>query len=425
MSDQQPGSFTSGYEEFQRKPAAEVDEAIKSSTIILDTNAILNLYRMKPSARGEYLQVLKAIAPRIWIPRQVADEFHENRLSSVASHATSLKKKSEAVTKAADDLRTALRDFYKLHSLADGRSNEYLAPLNKVIQQITNTIAKEVAEFDLAPEHLISDDPILQQLAPLFNGRVGEVPTQETRNEITQEALRRGQEGVPPGYIDVQKRGDRGIGDYFIWHEILEKATSDRVDILFVSTDVKEDWVRIQCGLSIGPRPELVRELHQAAGVRYHQLPLASFLSRAAKILDVQVSQDTINQANEQPFEKEPIKKRGVDFRLARDEEKMRELDKRLASTKAMLKNAERRREQSIERIRALQSVLADAEGAERAGLDKRFDQLIYQRELAAEEAAIERVTHEITMLLRDTVHTADDRESLAKRIELLRELTR
>jgi hypothetical protein len=292
------GSFTSGYEQFLRKPANEVDEAIRSSVIVLDTNAVLNLYRMKPSARSEYLEVLKTIAPRIWIPRQVADEFYENRLSSVATHVNSLAEKSEAVSEAAEVLKAALRDFYKLHSLADGKSNEYLAPLNDSIAQITQTVEREVADFDLTPEGLLSSDPILEQLAELLDGRVGPEFSDEERDEAKAEALRRGEEQIPPGYIDVRKKKEKGVGDYFIWSQMLNKAESDSVDILFVSTDTKEDWVRKQCGLSVGPRVELVREMRRVAGKDYHQLPLAVFLARAARVLDVKVSQDTIDQVN-------------------------------------------------------------------------------------------------------------------------------
>ncbi|MGW1910595.1 PIN domain-containing protein [Streptomyces sp. NPDC002076] len=319
MSDYHSGSFTVGYEEFWRKPAHFVDDAIKSSSIILDTNAVLNLYRMKPSARDEYIKVLEAVAERIWIPRQVADEFHRNRLSSVAGHANSLKEKSEAVSSAADGLRKAVRDFYKLHSLADGRSSEYLTPVNNSISQIIDSIMVEVEEYDLNPGTLLSRDPILERLAILFDERVGDGIPRDRQDEVKKEAVRRGSEGIPPGYVDVKKKGEGGIGDYLIWAEILDYAATVKRSVLFVSTDIKEDWIRIQCGLPVGPRPELVREMRETAGVSFHQLPLATFLARASIVLNVRVSQNTIDQVNDKLLPVEEMKQHVSKRRLEID----------------------------------------------------------------------------------------------------------
>ncbi|MER6421357.1 PIN-like domain-containing protein [Streptomyces sp. NPDC001137] len=385
------GSFTSGYEQFLRKPVEEVDDAIRSSVIVLDTNAVLNLYRMKPSARGEYLEVLKKIAPRIWIPRQVADEFYENRLSSVAAHVTSLTKKSEAVSEAAEGLKAALRDFYKLHSLADGRANEYLAPLNDSIAQITQVVEKEVAEFDLTPQGILSGDPILEHLAAFFDGRVGPEFSEEEREEAKREALRRGEQEMPPGYVDVRKKKEEGVGDYFIWSQMLDKAKSDSVDILFVSTDTKEDWVRIQCGLSVGPRVELVREMRRVAGTDYHQLPLAVFLTRAARVLDVKVSQDTIDQVNMRNVEERRNEARRKEIRQLALRQEAAELEVHLDRMRAMMANyrsqagAAEQRVQMTEEALALVKIKDGTDGADLLE-DATVRSLLHNRDAARQE---------------------------------------
>lgn len=295
MPDYHVGSFTSGYEEFWRRSQSSVDEAIRSYRIVLDSNAILNLYRMNLHARDEYLHVLETVASRIWIPRQVADEFHRNRLSSVDVHIRALKEKSGAVMEAADVLLASLRDFARLRSLASS-ANAYVAPFNESIQQVKRAVQDDVDDFDLSPEHLVSDDPVLRRLAVIFDERVGKGIASDDRQEAKDEAERRGKEKIPPGYKDVGKKGEDGYGDYFIWREILEYARESKAPILFISTDVKEDWVRMQCGLSVGPRPELVREMHSVAGVPYFHITLATFLTRAPSVLNVQVSQGTIDQ---------------------------------------------------------------------------------------------------------------------------------
>jgi chaperonin cofactor prefoldin len=253
---------------------------------------------MNRESREEYLTVLDNLSPRIFIPRYVANEFHKNRLSSVDTHINGMKAKSKTVQEKAEELRSAVRDFARLRSLASGRESEYLAPFNAAIAQITDAITKEVDGFDLNTGRLASDDPILQRLAIIFDGRVGDGFDLEELKQITSEALERAAAEIPPGYKDVQDKGESGVGDYVIWREMIDYASSNRRPILFVSNDIKPDWVRIQCGLTIGSRPELVREMREKAGVDFLQIPLPQFLATASAVLQISVSQDTIDQAS-------------------------------------------------------------------------------------------------------------------------------
>ncbi len=300
MARQQSGSFTSGYEEFWRKTKSEIHSAVATHSIILDSNAIHSLYRMNRESREEYLTVLEELSPRIFIPRHVADEFHKNRLSSVDTHINGMKAKSKIVKEKAEELKSAIRDFARLRSLASGRESEYLAPFDAAIAQIIDEITKEVTGFDLTTGRLASDDPILQRLATIFDGRVGDGFDPEELKQVTAEAMERAAVETPPGYKDVQQRGEKGVGDYVIWREMIDYASSNHHPILFVSNDVKPDWVRIQCGITIGSRPELVREMREQAGVDFLQIPLPQFLAAASTVLHVSVSQDTIDQASEQ-----------------------------------------------------------------------------------------------------------------------------
>ncbi|MEU3418628.1 PIN domain-containing protein [Streptomyces murinus] len=347
MSEYHVGSFTVGYEEYWRRSQSSLDKAIESHQIVLDTNAILHLYRMNASARGEYLNVLEKVANRIWIPRQVADEFHRNRLSSVDVHIRALREKSSAVMDAANTLQSALRDFARLHSLAGGAS-AYVAPFNDSIGQIKRAVQSNVDEFDLSPERLISDDPILRRIAVIFDSRVGAGVPPERRQEVEQEAERRGKEKIPPGYKDVAKKGEEGYGDYFIWQEILDQAQATKKPILFVSTDVKEDWVRTQCGLTVGPRPELVEEMRRIAGVQYFHITLASFLARASGVLDVPVSQETIDQVKERSDAQRRLKKELNELTL-----QLAEISDQAVAVHRIAQEAEQREMMAVARLAA------------------------------------------------------------------------
>lgn len=52
---------------------------------VFDTNVLLNLYRYKTSTRDELLRIFDKIKDRIWIPHQVALEYHDERLNVIKS----------------------------------------------------------------------------------------------------------------------------------------------------------------------------------------------------------------------------------------------------------------------------------------------------------------------------------------------------
>jgi uncharacterized coiled-coil DUF342 family protein len=350
VNSEQSGSFTSGYEAFWRRAKDEIHNAVATYSIILDSNSIHSLYRMNKESREEYLTVLEALSPRIFIPRHVADEFHKNRLSSVDTHINGMKAKSKMITEKAEEFRSAIRDFARLRSLASGREAEYLAPFNAAIAQITDEITKEVDGFDLNTGRLASNDPILQRLATIFDGRVGDGFDFEELKQITSEALERAAEEIPPGYKDAQERGDKGVGDYVIWREMIKYASSNSHPVLFVSNDVKPDWMRIQCGLTIGSRPELVREMKVKAGVDFLQIRLPQFLAAAAAVLRIAVSQDTIDQASERMPEEINV--------LMRDYERAR---MELETVTAMLSAVKENREAAVALRNRAQHTLTEA----------------------------------------------------------------
>lgn len=310
MATENSGSFIHGYEAYWRRTRNEVHQAIRNSVIVLDTNSIVNLYRMASGGREEYFTVLENVADRLWVPRQVVDEFHRVRLSAVSSHISGLKSKSTAVTEAANAFKKALGDFARLYSLANGRVSEYMEPLDTAISAILEHVHGDVEGFDLDPGRLASEDPILDRLAELLDGKVGDGIAEGDLKAALDEAKRRGERKVPPGYKDWEDKGKDGVGDYLIWQEMVTFAKSNSRSILFISTDIKEDWLRRQAGFVIGPRPELVHEMQFEAGVSYHHVTLAEFLRTASEVLGVFVSPNTINRAEELEGDKAQVAKR-------------------------------------------------------------------------------------------------------------------
>ena len=58
---------------------SRIKEIWSNSLIVFDANVLLNLYRYNKSTRDDFFRLMKSYKNRLWIPYQVALEFHRNR----------------------------------------------------------------------------------------------------------------------------------------------------------------------------------------------------------------------------------------------------------------------------------------------------------------------------------------------------------
>jgi hypothetical protein len=155
---------------------------------------------------------------------------------------------------------------------------------------------KKIAESEAAevPEETFRD-PVLRALEPLVEGKVGPPFEADREMKEKEEARRRIDEKIPPGFEDRQK-GERSYGDYFVWAQLLDEAEKRGRDVLFLTRDKKPDWWRKSGGDILGPRGELVRELMSRTGGRgrLYFLTPERFLSWTEALLGVKVSEGTI-----------------------------------------------------------------------------------------------------------------------------------
>lgn len=85
----------------------------------------------------------------------------------------------------------------------------------------------------------------------------------------------------------------RRFGDLIVWKEILEFAKAHDRDVFFVTDDAKEDWWWREKGQRIGPRPELVQEMHNQSGRLFEISSSASFLRDSNQYLKTKFDKKT------------------------------------------------------------------------------------------------------------------------------------
>lgn len=135
----------------------------------------------------------------------------------------------------------------------------------------------------------------------LFQGKVGEAYTKEQLNEIYKEADGRYANKIPPGYRDNAKPGNEKYGDYIIWQQLKEHAKTQGKPLIFVTDDKKDDWWWVHEGKTIGPRPEIRRDMYEYAKVKFYMYQSERFIEYARNLfnLNQQETQKAIDEVRE------------------------------------------------------------------------------------------------------------------------------
>lgn len=261
----------------------EKNELWNNATFIFDTNVFLNLYRYSQSTREQLLIALNQLKERIWMPYQVVKELMKNRYEVIwetKNSYTQLNKEAQSfVDKCAQTLRIEKNetDILELTDFINGwiekiKSNNLLV-------------------------NSFSEDEIFNKLTNLFDRKVGKKFDEAALLEIEKEGKARYSKQIPPGYKDMTKKeAHDAYGDLIVWKEILQYASSESKDIIFVTHDQKEDWWNIIHGQTIGPRIELRNEFISETNRKFHMYNMISFLSHFNSDTEITVKKEAIDE---------------------------------------------------------------------------------------------------------------------------------
>lgn len=274
----------SKFSEHYRPTQEDFDLLWKEGLFVFDANVLLNLYRYSLKAQEQLVSVHRALGERSWLPHQAAEEFMLRRLDVIHKRRKSY-----------GELRTSLRSALvevesKVSNLHRDSEVELAEPLDKVRSSFEDLIGHVRDLEDMAPEETNSpeDDEVWSSVEKIFEDRVGEPYTSERIEEIYREGEQRYAKHVPPGYEDGQKDsessrdgGERRFGDLILWYQALDKAKETQRPVVLITDDRKEDWWWKAHGKTIGPRPELIEEVREKAGVLFYMYRPDRFVEEA------------------------------------------------------------------------------------------------------------------------------------------------
>ena len=273
---------------------AEFEKLWRECVFAFDANVLLGLYRSTSETQEIFFAVLEKIRDRIFLPHQAASEYLRNRLDTISKRA----KQYGTIRIEAEKLTKAVNSIVQQHSILNGEGIAKIAA-DSAEKLIVAVDAAEAGELDL-----LRDDSVLARLAEMFDGKTGRPFDGAKLKEIYGEGAERYAQGVPPGYKDDKKPEPAKYGDLLIWFQLIEHAKQEKKPVLFVSGDVKEDWLLQHEGEAMGTRPELRQEMMGAAGVDFYTYTTPRFLEFARQFLglalDTKPAQSEFEQIEKQ-----------------------------------------------------------------------------------------------------------------------------
>lgn len=266
----------------------EIQKVWDKGIFVLDANILLNLYRYSDDTRKQFLKILRMLKGRIWVPHQAAKEYLKNRLGVIGQQEKAYETTIKDIKSIEDNLKSK-----RQHPFLSEKS---LAGLCRSFE----AVIKELERSKKSHTNLIADDSILDSIEKLVKSCIGEPYDDKRLEEIRKEGEKRYAASIPPGYKDASKGSDgdpnRKFGDLIIWKQILDKAKSEKTDVILILDDNKEDWWRKFQGNTIGPQPDLIAEFIEITGQNFQMYLADRFLSYAGGYLKEQVSAPAIEE---------------------------------------------------------------------------------------------------------------------------------
>jgi len=301
-----------------------------NTRFILDTNVLLSLYSFQKESREDFINILKFLNSRLWIPYHVALEFQRNRLKVIKNHRIYIQDMQKETDDFLDSISFDDKIFHTFKNKFTSKTKHLI--IYTKIEDIINNISSEIEDVkDLLKEevgkirelitdidqdkiYLTSKDYIREEFDYIFSGNsLGNniFDTQAKLDDIFRNGENRYKNMTPPGYKDEKVKENEvftfngltyksKFGDLLIFKQIIEYSKDPNIkNIIFISEDVKEDW-RIVENLNgkkiLGARPELKQEIFIESSVDdFYIFDINNFLKYTTSFLNVGLNPSSVD----------------------------------------------------------------------------------------------------------------------------------
>jgi hypothetical protein len=228
--------------------------------LTVDANVMLDLYRYNQATREALLVALESFKGRFWISHQTSIEFVRNRRIVISDMINEFENASNPIRNIESAINKAMGDIRGFRAIPKELIETFDADFMSACVRAREAIEKEKK----AVPAFSTKDEVVQRIEAALEGQIGNKPSDITKD--LDEAKRRRDNEIPPGYKDAKKPGLGFAGDYLMWNQILSHSKDRKKSVLFVTSENKEDWWEIKNGKTLNPRLELLEEAFEATG---------------------------------------------------------------------------------------------------------------------------------------------------------------
>lgn len=264
----------------------------EDTVIVLDTNFLLDIYRLNPSLADKYIASMRKINDRLFIPYFVALEFEFNKSKIIRQKSQIINNQKQKVLQAFEEVEAEIDKLKKDSSFPS--LQEFT--LNKI--ELEELLNKDINRFSESSRMHSLHNKVAEEI----DNKISNKPTQKFIDETQEKGEERYKQQVPPGYNDAEIKEEelrnydglkykRKYGDLLIWETILNelKNRAGRVNrLVFVSndgtSDKKDDLIFKASGQRVGPKIELIEEMRIETNVKFYILKNSTFVSMLEQI---------------------------------------------------------------------------------------------------------------------------------------------
>jgi hypothetical protein len=270
------------------------------ATFVLDSSVLLQFYRLPEQTRKQAFKILSGLKGRVWIPHNVALEYHRGRVRCIIEARDVVAKSVEPINRAFEEVYRAVAAV-KLADRGLVDAVERMSEIRKAGEAVV-LAAESALAGHIDPNGV---DPVADQIAEIFAGAIGTAPSQDQIKSMEAEAAARYLVKMGPGFKDDGKDSfrfgaltyNRKYSDYLVWAQTIEHvARSGIKDLIIITNDAKDDWWLSHNKTVWGPLQEMYAEMLERAKVeRFWMYSFEKFLESAGERLRVDVSTTTLS----------------------------------------------------------------------------------------------------------------------------------
>lgn len=267
----------------------ELNKLWSEGLVAVDANVLLNLHRYSLKSSEDFIDILRALSDRLWIPHQAAKEYQANRRGVIYQQANAYTEVKDILATTQDKLISQLGK-YRLHPTIN---------LDIILAGYQNVLTEVIGQLDKYEQEYIekvNDDKIWTDITELFDGKVGTPYTEDQLTQLYKLGTQRYERLQPPGYSDIKKDIPSRYGDLLVWLQLIEKVKQVQKPVIFVTDDRKEDWWYRLHGKTVGPRPELIEEMREKTSALFYMYQADQFFIYASEHLGGKANLSTSNE---------------------------------------------------------------------------------------------------------------------------------